>query len=276
MTVSLPLEIRFYPASPLLAPYISGYWTMRTNTNSDSFSAVYRSLPNMQSSIIFNNSTAPLTPVEGASQILAKESAYFISAADWHHCFRLDGKVDLFGIQFRHGYLRELLRTDICELNGLQIPLSDLMGSDGEQLQHQLNVHAPTNIRIALVENLLAKKCWNLGNINKVLLSTLDTLTLCVGTQRITELSDDAGVSMRQLERIYKQHLGFSPKRFAEVIRFWRSSMLLKMGVEPIDIVHLLGFADQPHFNRIFHRYAGLSPGAYTREQHVAFIQDSK
>ena len=76
------------------------------------------------------------------------------------------------------------------------------------------------------------------------------------------ELSERSHISQRQLNRLFRAHLGFSPKTFSRVVRFQRALNLLKSdpGCTLAEVATRCGYDDQPHFVHEFKAYAGAAP----------------
>lgn len=74
-------------------------------------------------------------------------------------------------------------------------------------------------------------------------------------------LADHAGVSPRQLQRLFKARLGQSPNAFALALRLDRARILLRQTAMPItDIALACGFNAQTHFSTAYRRRFGLAP----------------
>jgi AraC-like DNA-binding protein len=81
-----------------------------------------------------------------------------------------------------------------------------------------------------------------------------------------------AGVSERQLERLFETELGMRPKLFARILRFRRAILLLRKGATLADAATTAGYADQSHFNRNTQSLMGGPPSEILR--HVGNVQD--
>jgi AraC-like DNA-binding protein len=79
-------------------------------------------------------------------------------------------------------------------------------------------------------------------------------------------------LSVRQLERLFRNAYGLSPVRYRRIIRFRRSVTALRSGETLAGAAALAGFADQPHFNREVFDLMGHPPSALLG--HVAKVQD--
>jgi AraC-like DNA-binding protein len=103
------------------------------------------------------------------------------------------------------------------------------------------------------------------------------------GLGTVNELADSVGLSVRQLERQFRQHVGMSPKSLARLTRFEAAQRRIFEGRELsfTRLAHDLGYADQAHFNREFRAFAAKAPGGVMaevqeflrRQSDVAFVQ---
>lgn len=95
----------------------------------------------------------------------------------------------------------------------------------------------------------------------------LETALFCIfrnkGNIKTTALSDEVFISSRQLERIFNEYLGVSPKQLTSLVRYqniW-NDILFNKHFNVADAVHLYGYTDQSHLLHDFKRYHTLLPG---------------
>ena len=75
------------------------------------------------------------------------------------------------------------------------------------------------------------------------------------------ELSAIIGISRRQLERLFQNHLDTSPSRYYLELRLTQARRLLMQSNEPVTNIALAcGFVTSSHFSNCFKDYFGLSP----------------
>ena len=92
---------------------------------------------------------------------------------------------------------------------------------------------------------------------------------LLAGRSSVAELSDELGLSERQLLRRFDTAVGYGPKTLHRVLRFQRVVRHLTAGgpsPDLADLAVLAGYADQAHMTREISRLAGRPPGALVRE----------
>ncbi|WP_084621062.1 GlxA family transcriptional regulator [Paracoccus aminophilus] len=75
------------------------------------------------------------------------------------------------------------------------------------------------------------------------------------------QLAADAGISPRQLERLFARYLGRSPKRYYMEIRLERArNLLLQTDMSVIEIALACGFASAAHFSKCYRASYGTTP----------------
>jgi AraC-like DNA-binding protein len=82
---------------------------------------------------------------------------------------------------------------------------------------------------------------------------------------RVTDVAAEHGVSARTLQRLFRRHVGVSPKWVLQRYRLHEAAERMASG-EATDLAALaldLGYADQAHFGNDFRRYVGVPPTAY-------------
>lgn len=83
----------------------------------------------------------------------------------------------------------------------------------------------------------------------------------------IPSLAEMTGLSVRQFERKFKQHLKTPPQQYIIKMRVHASCDDLRRSRKPIaDIATDLGFYDQAAFSRQFRKHMGMTPMQYRKE----------
>jgi transcriptional regulator GlxA family with amidase domain len=77
----------------------------------------------------------------------------------------------------------------------------------------------------------------------------------------VRQISDRVGISARQVERLFREQIGASPKAFYLKLRLARARTLLKQTINPILSVALeCGFGSTSHFYHAYKRAYGVAP----------------
>jgi len=80
------------------------------------------------------------------------------------------------------------------------------------------------------------------------------------------DLSNLVQLSPRQFFRRFSNTFGTTPHRYVTNERVRQAKEFLLKGQLPVEIATILGFASQSHFNSVFRKVTGMSPGQFRRE----------
>lgn len=87
-------------------------------------------------------------------------------------------------------------------------------------------------------------------------------------TISLEDLASIVNVSRFHFSRLFKRSIGSTAISFVEQCRIRRAQALITDTDLPLaDIALTVGFVDQSHFTRRFHRHVGCTPAVYAREQ---------
>ncbi|TPE42388.1 helix-turn-helix transcriptional regulator [Pontibacter mangrovi] len=98
---------------------------------------------------------------------------------------------------------------------------------------------------------------------NNSLQSVINDIHTKKGHISIDELSKRNSITVRQLERNFKKHIGISPKEYSNIIRFQNTLSIIKNSGENqsfLEIAFECGYYDHSHLANEIKRYTGLSP----------------
>lgn len=113
---------------------------------------------------------------------------------------------------------------------------------------------------------------------NHILNDAVRDMILNQGNISMSQLGKSICISNRQLERVFKENMGISPKQFSSLVRYqylW-NHILFKKNIDILDEVYQLGYTDQAHLIKDFKRYHSLTP-LQAKEfacHDVAFLHD--
>lgn len=121
-------------------------------------------------------------------------------------------------------------------------------------------------------------RCLCIKREQPVLTESVGILLSHRGSVRVDHLAEQICVSKRQIERVFSEYAGISPKALASLIRYqyvWRETLYSK-NFNIADAVFRYGYADQPHLLKDFKKYHGLNlrEAKQRAQKNVAFLQD--
>jgi AraC-like DNA-binding protein len=126
--------------------------------------------------------------------------------------------------------------------------------------------------RAAIVQQYLTKQLINNEDDKQIAYCLLQASLSC-GSLSVKQLTDNIGISQRQLSRKFQQYVGLSPKEYLRVSRFLGSLQHLKKhpAQSLTEIAYESGYYDQAHFIRDYRAYTGHTPGVVTQSPHILY-----
>jgi len=105
---------------------------------------------------------------------------------------------------------------------------------------------------------------YRFGVADETLISVLRSMEMSLETpQPRATLASEAGISLRQLERLFQHHLGRGIHRHYRFLRLERARQLLRETTLPVlDVALATGFASSSQFARAYRRAFGEPPSA--------------
>jgi len=165
-------------------------------------------------------------------------------------------------VSIRPGRARQVFGYPLCELTDRITPLEDIWNSFGSTLCSQLMEEGP-NRAAALVEDTLSKalssKDPGAASIVSRIVQAMDKNTR--GT--VDEFADAAGLSPRQMRRLFHLELGIGPKRYLRIARLRRLLSKAHSNLPWANLAVEAGFYDQAHLIADFRELLNATPDAF-------------
>lgn len=181
-----------------------------------------------------------------------------------HFFLRNTGSSGMLGIKLQPTALYEMFGMAMSEVTDRVVPLYP-------EVQHALGITAPRGrgdcqeIIHVIEENLKAHAVMVKGSAVR---KAVDFLREQHGMVGIRQLCDVAGVGERHLERMFKQQVGLSPKRYSRILRIGHIFELVqKKDFSWAQVAAKAGFTDQSHFIKNFQEFTGEDPAKYLFNQ---------
>lgn len=236
---------------PALRGFVRCIWTLRAPTGG----GVERVLPDGCAEVILNRAD-PFLGHGPDGERRVQPLAMAVGQIAQYLEIEPSGVVDLLGIRFQPAGLHALLGVPMHELTDARVDLRDV----DRRVRDRLIDAAALGVRA--VERLM------LGLLPKhpSLAAAAAARIQAAGGR---ESLDGLQLPARTLERHFRAEVGLSPKRLARIVRFHGVVGTLDRAHRP-DWAALAvdaGFYDQAHLIRDFRQFAGMTPGAYLRQQ---------
>lgn len=170
-------------------------------------------------------------------------------------------------IVFQPDGLYKLLGIAAHALKDQIIAAQDILGQSSIDLYHALLPVQQTVERVHILNNFLYKLTAQRRPSEQALLPTvLQHITALQGLVTVGQMVRYSGYTERQIERIFAEQVGMSPKKFGNIVQFHSFLKLLRdksAETNLTTISHKSGYFDQSHLIRAFKKYTGITPTEY-------------
>lgn len=240
-----------YPPCEPLRPYIACYWTTDEPDTGPAGAGVPVIPDTCMDIIVRVNHTA------------RKIGGYLCGIQD--HPFIAAAKgpsetVTGFAIRFYFWSAHLFLKYNFNEIRNSTIPLT-VLGPEWDPLFESFFYLTTPAERISMTESFLLKRL-NQVSINANLFNSIQHMLKNCGRLPVSEICAYSSVSQRQMERLYREHVGLSLKRMSSLIRY--QNVWYEMACAPAfdvqDAVARFGYTDQAHLLKDFKRFHGITP----------------
>jgi AraC-like DNA-binding protein len=172
---------------------------------------------------------------------------------------RPGGRADVIGVRFAPGAARGVAGVPLAELANALPELAAVAGPLARGLAEELAEPRRGEGWTDVLDRRLAPLVAAPARIDPL----VHALRTSGGRAPVAALADRAGLSTRQLERLFEEHIGLGPKLYARLVRFQRALALVRGTRAPLAAVAArAGYFDQAHLTRDFRRFAGKPPAA--------------
>lgn len=254
---------KYFPCHPL-RQYVHHYWTMKGDIGDQTLS--FRDIPDGNIEVLLNFGSS-FVKQETHLEAVEHKRGGIKGQFDHPVIIKQTGTVHIVGICFKPYGLYPFLRQSVSSLTN-RATSTDLLISD--ELESKLFEMRDFSCWTDILDRHLLKILDRNHKTNPVLHESVRQLSGSSPTS-IKSLSLDLGVSIKSLERLFKEQIGLTPKQFFRVKRI-RNVMNVISNQESPDWMKLVvdfGFYDQPHFNKEFLAMTGTSPSNFVQNRDV-------
>jgi len=178
-------------------------------------------------------------------------------------CYEPPAMTDVIGVRFHPGVAFALIGSPISDITDRREMLVDLIGAAAKDLEQHLANAESVQARFDVLECFLEEHLTG-ARIDARISRALQMITDSSGEIRLSDVTRQCGISLRQLERLMLRWVGISPKRFARIARFQALLGVVADGPPPQwTPLAAERYADQSQLIREFTEFAGKSPRRY-------------
>lgn len=252
--------IKVYTPPPALAEHISCFWSLN-GFSGDHTELVY---PNGKIQLIFHYRKPFTEIVQSGMENIQPQFAVCGQKTSYNHV-RASGDSAMVAAVLRTHSASSIFRMPLYELTDDTVSITDIF-RDWKNFESGFNGCSDDLTRISVICRFLAEKISGVRSCHDFFVkSCVDEIRKSGGLSVPFDSLNKFGFSERSLQRIFRHHVGLSPKKYAEIVRLEKSIALFGHGWSMAEVCHEAGFYDQPHFIRSFRQYTGLSPSEFEK-----------
>lgn len=260
------MRYRELPPSPALRPHVRCYWTLEASASSGA--APQRVLPDGCVEIVINLA-ARFTRFAG-DRVELQPAVLIVGPTTRHVTIAPTGHVRLIGIRFLPGGAMPFLSIPPREVRDAVPSLDDVAPPIEPWIIERLAIAPPDDVGPILDTALGTRLARARRTTDARILSLVQATCDASHSMTVDALVALAGLGTRQIERAFRDTVGFGPKTLCRLARFQRVVRSIEITDRPAwaRLAALHGYADQSHLAREFREFAGTTLTAYTSERH--------
>lgn len=244
---------RFEPG-PELRPFVQHYWCVRYQLPpGEAYTQTVLSFPSVH--LAFEHD-------DQGRRVLV----YGIPRRPFVRELRGSGRV--LGVRFRAGGFFPFWQRDVATLTGRTVPAAEVFGPEAERWLNRVLDAGDDGEMAQAAEAVLRRRLPEPDPRGRLAGRIVDAAMHDRDIVRVEQLSQRAGMSVRQLQRLFYRYLGVSPKWVIKRFRLQEAAERLERDPSTswTELAVQLGYYDQAHFIKDFKSVLGQTPSAYVQK----------
>ncbi|MBX2921931.1 MAG: helix-turn-helix transcriptional regulator [Chitinophagaceae bacterium] len=249
----MPVQI-FYPDKQL-QDYISYYYSIDEVFEGTSFST--RKIPDGSIELTFHF-RSPFYQSDGGGTKLITQRCLLQGQIQQMVELSAKDHISFITVKFKPNGLYPFVRESMKQFTDNVTTGSDIWGGEIALLEEQMNEKQDIQERIKVIEKFLLRRLnrqYDFENISNCVRLVLHKK----GILKVDELAYSAHLSLRQLERKFRENIGLSPSQFTRIIRMHNA--VKDIGHSRLsELCYEYEYTDQSHFIKEIKFFTGVTP----------------
>lgn len=256
----------FYkPKSAFLNEFIQCFWFIKH----DSIPIQTKILPDGHSDIMLNFGKSYSMAFNNESEFIVNDNV-FVGQRTKTLLLNQTGNVNMVGVRLHPGKEYAFLNQSAHLFQNTLTPLHLLMGKALDSYLNDFpNCHLEEH-QVAMTEQLFENHFKNSkATPNSLLDLALKNIQRNIKIEHEMDFYKSLNLNYKQSERMFKKHIGITPKKYLRVIRFYQAYMEMrsKKTINWLDVLNEFNFYDQSHFIKEYYYFTGNSPKKQFRKK---------
>lgn len=256
------MNIGFKQPSKLLRPWVECYRNVEFQHVAEKTETI---LPNGKIELIF--------ALEGNYKVINRKTHKMNQAwiSGIHHeplHIHYGGDSNLIGIRFYPHGIFPFFHIPIHETVNQVENLLEFWGSFQDEIYEALSKAKGKEQIYTLLDQFLIRKMTESKIKHHQMITSVISQIKREQAVSIPAIASSLGFTQRHFNRLFKDQTGINPKLLGQIFRFEKAFNYLynHPSHDILDLVSVLGYYDQAHFNKEFKRFSGMTPGEYSKK----------
>jgi AraC-like DNA-binding protein len=249
-----------YKPPQILSDIVQHYWSLDGDIPADE-TYIHRTLANFCPELIFHYGGV-FRELTGDGKIEQTFVTGVHGQTDRIRRFTAVKSYGIFGVILQPFAIPLLFGISSTAIKNELIDLESLLKQEGKDLADKMMLAKDNTERLQLINRFLVYRLKQAER--QEIVYAAHQIYNQKGLVNVTDLTGRYALSQRQFERKFKEHIGFSAKSFARLVRFKSLIGSYKKGDSTLTkVAYDFGYYDQAHFILDFKQFTGYSPNAY-------------
>lgn len=206
-----------------------------------------------------------IVPNPCVNLIVEHGNTFFYGPSKQKFTYTIQDNGIVFGVKFKPGGCYPYLRTPISSLHGNPLHVEPILHVTSDELEDNLLGMKNDMEKVSYMDQLLCKHMPVKDDKAQFIGEIVSQIELNRDMLRVDDLAACFNIHTRQLQRLFNQYVGISPKTVIKLYRLQNAAESIEQGSH-YDLVQLsqdLGYHDQSHFIKDFKSIIGSTPEDY-------------
>lgn len=250
-----------------LKEYIQYYWTLESKRNPDNVE--FKVPPHGCFEIVFNYGSKIELLNNDNSEVIPR--SVFVCQREKQLNLLVKKKIKILGIRFQPwSTLAFVNYNNNIKPTGI-ISLQEIFGEKAKLCEADIIKSADNKAKVDIINSFLLSIYSGNHSPNTHFKKAVSETVFSKGNIKVTDLTTDNAIGVRQLERVFLKEMGISPKKYLRIIRIiYTLKASGQNGSNKLTQTTLnANFYDQAHFSKEFKNFIGLTPSDYSSKEKV-------
>lgn len=255
--------MQVYPSKELL-PYIRHYLFLESG---GAATKKLRLFSDGHMGIVFSFKDRLAASIQGGRRADFLPHAFMYGQVTAFKDLYLAGETALLVVVFQPNGVNRLLGLPAKGITNTTVCITDILGKQGDALAGRLAESQVWQEKLQLLDRFFGERMFRKTYAQRSLIPlALDFILAKQGSVTVQQLVRYTGYTERQLERVFNESVGLTPKKFGSIVQLHHFLKLLKDSVSENTLTALsyeAGYADQSHLVKTFKKFTGITPSQY-------------